>query len=236
MFLNFFKRSSVTINGKRIRTNGSNIVVSNGRVFIDGKEETRGKSIKGNGIRKTRLYEVNSFNEIVVSEFEIEYRQAKAYQVSIDADENILDIINVRVEDSVLWMDTNDSYTTNNRIKVVVSGPRLNNVKIAGSSNFISSSVLTDNLQIDVKGSGDVLITEGRTSHLYVNITGSGNVKMSDLRSIDSRLSIMGSGDIRAYCSNNCQASIMGSGDIRVFGNPQKLQKSVLGSGRIREM
>lgn len=77
--------------------------------------------IKGNKIVTTVETEVNSFNKIIVGEkFNISFKKDDVASVEIKTDENLHDIINFSVKDSVLTFKTSKRITSSKKMEITV--------------------------------------------------------------------------------------------------------------------
>jgi hypothetical protein len=115
-------------------------------------------------------------------------------------------------------------------IEVTIPDLKVVQVKGSGDVNYIDFS--QGELEARIAGSGDITLS-GKVGRLSAIVKGSGDIRAKNLTAERASLTVQGSGDIRAHISNEVDAKIMGSGDIKIYGKPDKVQKSVMGSGEI---
>lgn len=89
-----------------------------------------------------------------------------------------------------------------------------------------------ESLSITLAASGSVS-AEGKVDTLNVQVLGSGHAELGKLAARSVNVSIMGSGDATVAPSDELKASIMGSGDVRLTTNPAKIERMIVGSGKI---
>ncbi|MFM1807960.1 MAG: hypothetical protein RLZZ242_685 [Bacteroidota bacterium] len=106
-------------------------------------------------------------------------------------------------------------------------------VVVSGSGSIESDIQNAHSVHASVSGSGDLELT-GSCDTLTLQIAGSGNIHAEALTAKVVEAKIAGSGNGRIHVSERLSASIAGSGNLTYSGNPNKVDKSVAGSGRIR--
>lgn len=209
---------------------------------------------QGSGHSATETRTVAEFQAIGVSgSMDLVVRQGAAQSVQVQADDNLLPLLETVVEGNglqVRWKKGQSIYTRA-KVLVTVVVPKLTGLAVAGSGDVRLETFSTPTLQLSLSGSGDArldaLTTEdlgvrisgsgdvsgkGTTGKLKVSIAGSGDVRLSDLRADDVSVSIAGSGDAAVNAQKTLQVSIAGSGDVTYTGNAQ-VKSSVAGSGSV---
>jgi hypothetical protein len=213
--------------------------------------------VEGSGNMVKRNLDINDFSGVkAAGPIDIEVKQASDYKVSIEADDNIIDLIIIRKEGNSLLVKLKDHIHIKNssNIKVAVELPNLKSVDVAGSGNIRSVGTIenSDKIDVAIAGSGDVYLEvrtplvsssvagagksliKGETKKLDVDIAGSGDVDASGLKSEEVDVNIGGSGNVKVFASLKLDVSIAGSGDVVYYGSPE-ITKSVVGSGNIRK-
>lgn len=215
----------------------------------------RSVSGSGNVIQQNR--NISGFSGIkAAGPVDVEVKQAGDYKITIEADDNIMDLVIVRREGNSLLVKLEDNVhiKTASAIKVYVEMPHLKSVDVAGSGNVKSVGLIENNdeVDVDIAGSGDVDLQVrtpkvsasvagagkthigGETKTIKIDIAGSGDVDAAQLKSEEAKVNIGGSGNIKVFASLKLDISIAGSGDVVYFGSPE-ISKSVVGSGNIRK-
>ncbi len=189
---------------------------------------------------------------------ELSLSQGKGYSVSIEADKDILELIETVIQGNSLKIRTERGTTLgwgNVKIKIQITMPDVDYLSVTGSGDIKAVTPITSNhLTTTISGSGDISISELNVSTLKATISGSGDIKLSgssvgkqaevkvtgsgdiNIRGIefsDADVTITGSGDAYIVVKENLNARVVGSGDIVYSGNPL-VDAKVTGSGRIR--
>jgi hypothetical protein len=186
---------------------------------------------------------------------EVEVTQDSTFSVQIDAQKEVMEILETTVEDNTLKIRIKKGYSLgrNEGTKIFVRAPRFVKFSVAGSGDIIaknnlispaleasvagSGKILLQNVQSDafsasVAGSGDIICSGGSAAKGDLSIAGSGNIKTENLVTQDLGISISGSGDIWCNAEKTLAVSISGSGDVRYKGNGVP-STSVSGSGSV---
>ena len=216
-----------------------------------------GKRVNGNGRVTTENRSVNSTNRIkVLGSMDVILNEGPS-GVKVEADENIIPYILTDVHDDWLEIRTENHVNLNshNGIKVYVSTPSVNSIKISGSGNVNGTEKLytRDKVDFSVSGSGDITCNinapevnasisgsgninlGGETKDVSVHITGGGDYDGRNLKAENARVNITGSGDVNLFADASLNVKVTGSGSVRYRGNPTISQK-IVGSGSVEKM
>ena len=192
-----------------------------------------GPQVTGSGKVKSETRKVGNFTKIESrGSADCKVTVGKAVGLSIQADDNILPLVETTVEKDTLIINCKGSFSTHNPIVVTITVPNLENFNVKGSGDSLIQSLKGRSFSAEIAGSGNIHAS-GQIDKASASIRGSGNVDFSNLRARQAVASISGSGDITIFASHALDASIRGSGDIAYLGNPSNVEKSVSGSGEI---
>ncbi|GLB51648.1 DUF2807 domain-containing protein [Neptunitalea chrysea] len=214
--------------------------------------------VKGNGYKTTETRNVSSFDGIeVAGSYDVQLVKGKEGEITIDAEENLIEYIITEVENNTLHIYTKDGYSINSRkgIHIKVNVNTIASARLAGSGSITSNETYATNMfTTSVTGSGDIyfkinakkteatvtgsgdLELEGTTEEFRADITGSGDIQAYRLTSSDAKVTISGSGGVELYCKQSLKANITGSGDINYKGNPVTRELNTAGSGNITKV
>ena len=190
--------------------------------------------------------------------FDVYVSSGSSESVKIEADENLLSLIETYKEGNTLHIKTKQGFwlQSSNGVKVHVTAPNYTKIHSYGSGNIISQNKITGSgpLDLGVTGSADIkvdveapeisaditgsgnLFIKGETKKFKSDVNGSGSVKAFDLKSEDTKVDISGSGDAELYASVKLDVSVSGSGDVRYKGNATQVSQHVSGSGSVRKV
>ena len=189
--------------------------------------------IQGSGIKASETREVGEFTGIDVRcSANIRLHDGKEQSVTVECDDNLLELITTEVKDNKLVVTTKEPISTRIGINVTINVPQLESIHISGSGDVQAEDVDATALTLSISGSGDIKIT-GTAEKIDLNINGSGDADLSELVVQEATVQVSGSGDVVVHATDKLIATVNGSGDIRYIGEPE-VQKSVSGSGDIQ--
>lgn len=215
-----------------------------------------GLCIKGSGPVQTETRELSAFNKITLDgSADIYLRQDSVQSVVIEAQGNILDVLETTVSGNRLNIDFENHCIKNHEpIKIYIAVTDLAEVKIEGSGNIYGSGVINvDALKFDIDGSGDIELENlqanelttrisgsgdatyhgtGTLQHHSIDISGSGKIKAFELPTNSVDVDINGSGECRVHAVQQLNVTISGSGDVYYSGWPS-ITSNISGSGNI---
>jgi hypothetical protein len=186
----------------------------------------------------------------------VEVRLGATEGVTIEADDNLLPLIDTSVEDGTLRIrpQKRDLQLEPHTLKVVVQARTLERLTVAGSGSITADGLHGRSLAFDVAGSGSIaanhldgesvsislggsgtLRTAGKADRLQVSVGGSGKVQAGQLAAREAMVSLSGSGQAQVWARETLNVNVAGSGDVGYYGDP-RLTRSVAGSGNVRRL
>src|SRR5438128_11098643 len=112
----------------------------------------------GSGVRKTEKRELAPFTAIETSgAFEVNVICQKPASFEIEADDNILPLVETEVRGGVLHLTTTRHYFSSGGIVVRMSMPSLEVVKSTGAGKFKITDLKNDHFTIDSTGAATVV-------------------------------------------------------------------------------
>ncbi len=213
----------------------------------------------GSGKVVTESRPVGEFDAIAsTGSIDIVVRQASTPALTVQADDNLMPLIETVVEDGsngrtlVVRTKRGESISYRNTVKVTIDVVRLAAITtagagdvqvdalktpalkltIAGSSDARLTGLDTERFELRISGSGDV-VGAGRAKQVKVSIAGSGDANLAALVADEVQVRIAGSGDASVTANQSLEVSVAGSGDVRYGGNASAVKLSAAGSGTI---
>jgi hypothetical protein len=215
------------------------------------------KKVTGNGKIITENRNVSDYDKIdVAGSFEVILVKGKEGAISIKADENLMEYIEIEVKNGNLKIQPEKGYQLRSTKTIIITVPyeMIETFSLAGSGNVSSADVLNaTDLNLNLAGSGEIdlpVSTKNLTSHIAgsgniklsgnsdvfrCEIAGSGNLEGDDLKATASHINIAGSGNVKIHAVSEIHANIVGSGDVIYTGNPAIEKSKSIGSGSIRK-
>jgi len=194
--------------------------------------------VQGSGKSVTRKVsvgpgkEVQNFTKIDThGSFDVSVKVGMQSELIVTGDDNIVKLVNFKVEGQTLHIKTKDSYSSHLGLKVAITVPKLTGLTIDGSGDATISGAQGEDLGLSIDGSGSIKAT-GSSKRLSAAISGSGDIDASEVTADSVSADVSGSGTIKVGKSQAIAATIAGSGDILYKGKPT-VSKSIHGSGEV---
>jgi len=217
--------------------------------------------IQGSGNVITETRQVSNFDSIELSgSGEVILTQGASESLTIEADDNILEYIEAKVENGTLKLGLVSGIPTGvnvqqfTRLIFYVGADDLIGLSTSGSGQIESDKIETGRLDLSVSGSGTIQIADLSASELRadisgsgginlggdvtaqdVDVSGSGNFEAGEVCSASVKVSVSGSGNATVCATETLDASVSGSGNVNYYGNPE-ISISDNGSGNINHL
>ncbi len=217
-------------------------------------------SIKGNGNIVSKEIAISNYTEIDAgSMVEVVYEQKtiKEPYLQLNVDENILPLLDIKVENNKLIIRSKDNSNIKpSKFKIYTNSINLERVRLAGSGEVhLKGEVNSKSLKIDLSGSGDIITDslyceqfdmsisgsgtanlKGASNESKFRVAGSGDIHGYNFSVQDLETSVSGSGDIQVTVGTSLKAAVNGSGNINYRGNPENVDSKITGSGEIKKV
>ena len=215
-----------------------------------------GEGVSGNGNVVTADRNISSdFNQIKVSQgLDLYITQSNDVSLSIEADENLHDLIMTDVENNILRIYSSENIKRASSKKIMLNINDISSIKATSGSNIYSTNTIKEddlelastsgaNIKLDVKTqtldcrstSGSNIILRGSTNTLIAAATSGSNVKAEQLKAETSEVKATSGANISIKTSKERTARATSGGDVRYSGNPKKVNKSDSSSGSVRQ-
>jgi hypothetical protein len=211
--------------------------------------------IEGSGNIVTEKRQTGDFKGVSVGgSFEVEIKTGPVISVEVEADDNLIKLIETRVSGNTLRIENKNNFSINNaHLKVYITAPEITNIKSSGAANVkaldvlksgqkisldasgagvIKAAVDAPEIEAEASGAGDVELT-GRTREYTAKASGSGNIKSSKLLSENAEAEASGAGSVHIHSSVNLKAHASGAGSVYYRGGAS-VEKNVSGAGSVK--
>lgn len=201
---------------------------------------------------------MSSFNRIEVhGSMKVNISQGDVPKVQIEADENLIDYIEVNQEGDLLVIKTKDRYNLDptGDMRVYVTAPLFRSVDVSGACDIIGQTKINNSEKMDLRVSGageikldvdapalDVRLSgsgsinlKGETKDLLLEISGAANAHCYDLLSENTKVVISGAGDAEVYASVKLDARVSGAGAVTYKGEAREVNQNVSGAGSVKK-
>ena len=192
-------------------------------ILVGGCREIAGERIKGSGHVITENRSTSDFNSIDVSgAIDVYVRQDSATSVKVEADDNILEYIEVHTEGSRLeiYTENNIRLRPSNKIKVYISSPEYKEIQVSGASSVrCENEITSDVLDVNLSGASEGKL-ELNAPKISVNVTGASNASIKG-KTKDFEGSASGASEIRGFdlLSENADVDASGASHIEIYAS-----------------
>jgi hypothetical protein len=188
--------------------------------------------VHGSGVRKTEKRDLPAFNAIETSgAFEVQVDCQQPASFEIEADDNILPLVQTDVRDGVLRVSTTKSYSSRGGIVLRITVPDLASLKSTGAGKFNISNVKNVKFEIHSTGAATV-VASGKSKSVKISSTGAGKIDTHDLLAGDVDVDVTGAAGVDVYANDELDVTVSGAGRVTYSGNP-KVNKKVSGAGQV---
>lgn len=188
--------------------------------------------VHGSGVRKTEKRDLPAFSAIeTTGAFEVIVNCQKPASFEIEADDNIVPLIETEVRNGALRVTTTKSYSSSGGVVLRITVPDLASVKSTGAGKFNISGVKNDKFEIQSTGAATV-VASGQSKSVKIGSTGAGVIDAHDLRANDADVSVTGAAGVDVYATDELNVTVSGAGRVTYSGNP-KVNKKVSGAGQV---
>lgn len=214
--------------------------------------------IRGNGTIASKEYQLKEFKGIDISGDKSLYiKQDSTLRVRVETDENILNLLDVRVANGVLSVSVKGGYwiDPSDEIKVYVSMPLLKTLTVSGASEVESDGRFSQNEKLSVKLSGasegtlnfrapdiDATVSgastatiQGESRNVIASVSGASTLEGFDLKTENNSVEASGASTANVFASVSLKGNASGASKINYRGNPKVSQK-ISGAGSIKKL
>ncbi|CAH8293708.1 putative autotransporter adhesin-like protein [Mariniflexile fucanivorans] len=212
--------------------------------------------VKGNGHVTVENRPINKpFTAINASEgLDVYLTQSDDASISVEADDNLQELIITEVIDNVLKIHTKENIGSCTSKKIIVSFKDVTSITATSGSDVKSTNtfIIKDlnlettsgsDMNLDVNTvslnckstSGSDLILSGKTIKLIAEATSGSAIEAADLIAESSQVTATSGADITVNTSKELTANATSGADIKYLGNPEVVNKSDSSSGSIKK-
>ena len=178
-----------------------------------------GNGKKGNGNLSTEVRTIKKdFSGIDVnSGIEVVLEQSNDKFISVEADSNLLKLIDTRVENGVLIIEPNDNYSTFNAVKVTIRMPKIEGLESSSSSSIKGIGMFSgDAISIDASSSGEVDV-KLEYDNITLDASSSGNIKTRGIAlKLETSASSAAQIEANELLVNEVDADVSSGGSIKI--------------------
>ena len=227
------------------------MVLSLSSCYIDGWNQT----ISGNGRVIDDTRDVSGFTGVHVSSgIDVYLSQGSGFEVTVEADENLQEVILTEVEGKMLVVKTDRVNIRNARSKKVhVTLPELTSLKISSAGDCVGQNpfscedlrisissagdlkleVEAGRIDLDISSSGDAYLA-GSAEEFDVSLSSAGDLNAFDLVAGKVDVNVSSAGDARVHATEEISMTASSAGSIYYKGDARVVHSSSSSAGSIR--
>jgi len=211
--------------------------------------------VEGSNVIIEENRNVSYFDAIrLIGVFKLFLNKGPSQALRLEGEDNILPIIETRVEGDTLVIESNQPYKSQIGITVYVSIEKIRVLEIDGAGKIIGEEhMAVDDLHLESRGAGEIhlaltartissliigagrIFLEGEANHHQVEINGAGNIEAADLQVNTYDITINGVGYCRIFVTDQLNAVISGAGIVYYRGSPGVINSEINGLGKLIE-
>jgi hypothetical protein len=194
-----------------------------------------GDRVTGSGNAATERRDAAGFSEVEVSgAFQVEIVAGKDFSVEVQADDNILPLIQTKVNGDTLQIELEQSVKSKSAMIVRISAPNIERVQSSGAAKIDASGIKNEQFNIETSGASKVVVN-GETVKLDIEVSGASNVDAEQLRAAQANVGASGASKVTVNAANELHADASGASKILYTGEPTTVNKGESGGSSIRK-
>jgi hypothetical protein len=205
-------------------------------IFASGLgAETTNRCVDGEGPVKKETRALPRYENIILDgafDVFIDFNEKDGAAI-LEAQGNLLPLIDTTVESNTLTVKTRKSVCTSMTLKITLHPGSLKTLVLDGAEDVELRDIAGQAAAFTINGSGGIR-GNGRLDRASIDINGSGTVRMKSVRTAEVAVRITGTGDVEVSADKTLDVQIDGAGDVAYFGNPQ-VKQEIEGAGTVRQ-
>lgn len=206
---------------------------------------TYAQGVRGDGNVTTETRATSSFNAIAVTgSVDVYLSQGEKEEVTVEADQNLLEIIRTEVKGNTLHIYETKNIRKADARKVYITFQELNSLIAKGATDVYGRTpIRTESLEVGISGASDVTLEiytnelicridgaadgylSGEVKAMIARVSGSSDLEAGNLISQTCQVETDGASDAQVHATESLDAKASGSSDIEYRGNPKTLRK-----------
>lgn len=216
------------------------LVVANtfsfGRVSTDFvKFSVNFGSVRGSGNVVTEKREVSGFKSVDVgSVFQVEIVAQKEFSVEVEADDNLIGLIQTTVDGDTLRIESDKRLKSRSPIKIRISAPSIDGLQVSGAANVTATGLKSESLKIESSGGSRVTVA-GETVKLKIESSGGAKVNAGGLTAVDADIDGSGGSSVEVNVTGDLRSDISGGARVQYSGTPANIVTNKSGGARVSQ-
>ncbi len=201
-------------------------------IAISACEDQDGPQIEGSENIITEARALDAFESIHISSI-INATIVKGTQdVSITANDNIIDLVKTEVRNGVLFVDLEDGNYGEITVTANIAATEMEALTTVGV-NTVSVKQFTnlEQIELNIEGVGNVQMS-GSANKMIINSSGASNLEAFDFTTSNCEINLTGVGNVQVTVTDELSGALSGVGNILYKGTPE-IDVDVTGVGNV---
>jgi len=202
------------------------------------------KSVKGSGHVTKKDHNISNIEGLKIGGvFNIFITQDSEETLTIEADDNLHELIEVKNKNGVLHISTTGSINNSKEMTVHLTIKNLKEMDFSGATTVVSTEPLSfkalevfcsgasdieleievENLELDLSGASNLDLT-GKVRHAEIDVSGASELDAKKLSIREAHLDASGASHADIYVTQSIDASASGSSSVSYSGDPEKIE------------
>ncbi len=214
------------------------------------------KGVKGNGNIVKQERNISNFSGLEVGgAFRVFLTQGDEEKLVVEADENLLDIIETKVRGGILIISTNENIKQFKTMNIYLTFKSIDDMEISGACHLsgenkfrfndldldcsgaseVDIKLSANSLNMDISGASSVDLY-GSVEKISLDISGASSLDAYELETVNCYVEVSGAAGARISVSNELSAEVSGASKLRYKGNPKLISHEVSGAGSLKKV
>lgn len=195
-------------------------------------------TVQGEGPLKREERTLAAFQALDVSQsFIVEIETGKPQRIAVEADENLVPLIDTQVVDNTLKIANKPGkvLSSNNPIKIFLSLPSLQGVHAKGASRLVITGLQGDQLKLNLEGGHQVRMVGGVLNDLHIRASGAAQLESLMLKAQNVDIQLSGAASARIRAEKKLKVTAAGACKLEYKGTPE-ITQNLTGMSVLRKL
>ena len=215
-------------------------------------------AVIGSGTIASEARDVPGFTGVVIAaEGSVVLVQSDQQSVTLQTDDNLLELVTTEVRDSTLYIDTVagvDDIDPTDGVRFAINAPDITRIAITGSGSIAIDGLVADEVAIEMAGAGTIEVSGLEATFLDVTGIGAGLMEVAgvvgsqeiamdgtvgyqagDLMSASAVVDTNTVSDVVVWVTDELAVVQRGIGTFSYYGTPQ-IESEMIGAGPVRPL
>jgi hypothetical protein len=201
-------------------------------LVVSGCHFNRFSGVKGSGKRETQRRDITAFTSIqTTGAFNVEVACQKDLSLEVEADDNILPLIEAEVRGNTLYLTNKQSYSVSSPVTFRITAPNLEGLSVTGAGKIAITGMKNEKFEIDSEGAPSINVA-GTTKLIDIDASGAGSIDAHNLQASRAVIDSKGVCKVDVDVADQLDVTVSGPSSVTYQGNPV-VNKTVNGPGKV---